>query len=103
MDALGNLIARKGQAGKKIMLAAHMDEIGVIVTHIDEKGFARFTNLGGVRASHLPGSRVRFLNGARGVIGQEREDRERVMRQRWSRCSSTWAPTGKTVPCAWRM
>ena len=73
VDALGNLIARKGQAGKKIMLAAHMDEIGVIVTHIDEKGFARFTNLGGVKASHLPGSRVRFLNGARGVIGQERE------------------------------
>jgi tetrahedral aminopeptidase len=73
VDALGNLIARKGQAGKKVMLAAHMDEIGVIVTHIDEKGFARFTNLGGVKARHLPGSRVRFLNGASGVIGLERE------------------------------
>jgi len=74
VDALGNLIARKGQSGKKIMLAAHMDEIGVIITHIDEKGFARFTNLGGVKAKHLPGSRVRFLNGASGVIGVERVD-----------------------------
>jgi tetrahedral aminopeptidase len=73
VDALGNLIARKGQTGKKVMLAAHMDEIGVIVTHIDEKGFARFTNLGGVMARNLPGSRVRFLNGASGVIGLERE------------------------------
>ena len=74
VDALGNLIARKGQSGKKIMLAAHMDEIGVIITHIDEKGFARFTGLGGVRATNLPGSRVRFLNGATGVIGLERAD-----------------------------
>jgi tetrahedral aminopeptidase len=74
VDALGNLIVRKGQTGKKIMLAAHMDEIGVIITHIDEKGFARFTNLGGVRAKNLPGSRVRFLNGASGVIGVERHD-----------------------------
>ncbi len=67
VDALGNLIAIKGQAsvdGKRIMLAAHMDEIGLIVTHIDEQGFARFTNLGGVKVQHLPGSRVRFLNGA---------------------------------------
>ena len=74
VDALGNLIARKGHSGKKIMLAAHMDEIGVIITHIDEKGFARFTGLGGVRVANLPGSRVRFLNGATGVIGVERTD-----------------------------
>lgn len=74
VDALGNLIARKGHSGKKIMLAAHMDEIGVIITHIDEKGFARFTGLGGVRAANLPGSRVRFLNEATGVIGLERVD-----------------------------
>lgn len=72
VDALGNLIARKGQIGqdgKKIMLVAHMDEIGLIVTHVDEHGFARFTTLGGVRAQNLPGGRVRFMNGASGVIG----------------------------------
>jgi endoglucanase len=77
VDALGNLIARKGastEAGMRIMLAAHMDEIGVMVTHVDENGFARFTTIGGVRAYNLPGSRVRFLNGSSGVIGTEKLD-----------------------------
>lgn len=74
VDALGNLIARKGAlkpGGKKIMLVAHMDEIGIIATHIDENGFVRFTTIGGVRAYNCPGGRVRFLDGANGVIGIE--------------------------------
>ncbi len=74
VDALGNLIARKGTRkanGRRIMLAAHMDEIGVIATHIDENGFVRFTTIGGVRTINCPGSRVRFLNGTAGVIGVE--------------------------------
>jgi tetrahedral aminopeptidase len=77
VDNLGNLFARKGQAvdgGLKIMLAAHMDEIGLMVTHIDQAGFARFLPLGGVRSQNCPGGRVRFLNGARGVIGVEKLD-----------------------------
>jgi putative aminopeptidase FrvX len=77
VDALGNLIARKGQKsahGRKIMLAAHMDEIGVIATHVDEDGFVRFTTIGGVRPINCIGGRVRFLNGALGVIGVERID-----------------------------
>jgi endoglucanase len=82
VDALGNLIARKGvqsNEGVRIMLAAHMDEIGVMITHVDENGFARFTTIGGVRAYNLPGSRVRFLNGASGVIGVEKlEDANKV-------------------------
>lgn len=74
VDALGNLIARKGSRGEnglRIMLAAHMDEIGLIVTHVDENGFVRFTRIGGVYARNLIGGRVRFLNGALGVIGGE--------------------------------
>ena len=74
VDALGNLIARKStrkKNGRRIMLAAHMDEIGVIATHIDENGFVRFTTIGGVRAINCPGNRVRFLNGTAGVIGIE--------------------------------
>jgi len=76
VDALGNLIVRKGPASgasgaKKIMIAAHMDEIGVIATHIDENGFVRFTGIGGVYPRNLPGGRVRFMNGTPGVIGME--------------------------------
>ncbi len=72
-DALGNLIVRKGTVGqgKRIMLAAHMDEIGVMVSHIDEQGFARFAPIGGVRPAYCLGGRVRFLNGQVGVIFSE--------------------------------
>jgi len=75
VDALGNLIARKGSKGKngkRIILVAHMDEIGLIATHIDENGFIRFTAIGGVRPQALLGGRVRFLNGTPGIIGAER-------------------------------
>jgi putative aminopeptidase FrvX len=74
VDALGNLIARKGKGGadgQKIMLAAHMDEIGVMVTQVDGNGFVRFTTLGGVRPYTCVGGRVRFLNGVCGVINME--------------------------------
>lgn len=74
VDPLGNLIARKGQAsteGIKVMLAAHIDEIGIMVTQVDENGFIRFTTLGGVRAYNCVGGRVRFLNGALGLIAME--------------------------------
>ncbi len=77
VDALGNLIVRKGQRapdGLKIMLAAHIDEIGVIVTHVDAEGFVRFTTLGGVRPHTCVGGRVRFLNGLSGVIYMEPPD-----------------------------
>src|SRR5574340_87371 len=75
VDALGNLIVRKGSKkadGLRIMLTAHMDEIGLIATHIDENGFVRFTSIGVVRPNTLLGGRVRFLNGVSGVIGGER-------------------------------
>ena len=78
VDALGNLIARKNPgsglqsgSGQKIMLAGHMDEIGVIATYIDEAGFIRFSNIGGVFPRYVPGGRVRFLNGTLGVINTE--------------------------------
>jgi len=74
-DAMGNLIVRKGRKsdlGLKIMLSAHMDEIGLMVTHVDKNGFARFTTIGGVRPHNCLGGRVRFLNGVAGVIGGEK-------------------------------
>jgi putative aminopeptidase FrvX len=77
VDALGNLIARKGsksEGGLRVMLSAHMDEIGVIATHVDENGFVRFTNVGGVRPHTCIGGRVQFLDGTRGVIFMDRMD-----------------------------
>ncbi len=76
VDALGNLIVKKGaaQAGKtvkKIMVAAHMDEIGLIASHIDEQGFIRFTTVGGVYPQMLMGARVRFYSGLPGIIYTE--------------------------------
>jgi len=79
-DALGNLIVlKKGRAqnsvaSRKVMLAAHMDEIGVIITHADDKGFLRFSNIGGVFPIGLVGSRVVFADGSIGVIGRERPE-----------------------------
>ncbi|MFN8388223.1 MAG: M42 family metallopeptidase [Anaerolineales bacterium] len=80
VDALGSLIARKHPSKvtkdtKKIMIAAHMDEIGLMVSHVDENGFARFSNIGGVFAKYVLGGRVRFLNGVTGVIGFDRFDK----------------------------
>ena len=72
VDALGNLIARKKGSGKKVMFSAHADEIGVIVTYIDDDGFLRFSNVGGLNLLTLLGGRVRFANGVIGVIGKEK-------------------------------
>ena len=71
VDTLGNLIATKPGKGKKIMVAAHMDEIGVIATYIDEKGFIRFSNIGGVSAFVSVGQKVKFKNGTIGTVFYE--------------------------------
>jgi len=74
VDALGNLIAIKRGNGKKIMVASHMDEIGIMVTNIDENGFLRFTNIGGVSPSISLYQRVMFADGTMGVVGMEELD-----------------------------
>src|SRR6056297_607078 len=75
-DNLGNLIAvKKGKSnGKKIMFAAHMDQIALMITHIDENGFLRFTNVGGVGHNYLPGTPVIFGDDNVGTIGVEKLD-----------------------------
>lgn len=53
-DTLGNLVAKKNGNGKlKVMITAHTDEIGLVVKHIDEKGFIWFETVGGVRPQVL--------------------------------------------------
>jgi putative aminopeptidase FrvX len=79
VDTLGNVIARKGKGGKRVMVAAHMDEIGLIATHIDASGFVRFTTVGIPFVRYLLGGRVRFVNGVQGVIGSERPEKYNVI------------------------
>ncbi len=70
VDALGNLHAVKNGTGEgqTIMLAAHMDEIGLMVTEIEEEGFLRFTNIGGLFPQNLVSARVIFENDVMGLI-----------------------------------
>lgn len=70
-DVMGNLIAFKEGKGKSIMLSAHMDEIGLIITHIDQKGFLRFASIGGVSDALSIGQRVQFSDGTIGYISSE--------------------------------
>jgi putative aminopeptidase FrvX len=82
VDPLGSLVVRKQGSGdgRRILLDAHMDEIGVMVTYVDEKGFARITHIGGVNPLNCVGGRVAFADGTQGVIGVEekREDTSKV-------------------------
>jgi tetrahedral aminopeptidase len=85
-DPLGSLLVHReegaggrgksapGGPGRRIMLAAHMDEIGIVVTHVDQKGFVRFGSVGGVFPLPLSGGRVQFTGGRTGVIGVEKLD-----------------------------
>ena len=69
-DPLGNLICRVGSGGPKIMVSAHMDEIGLMATYVEPKsGYLRFSGIGGLNLTTLFGNRVRFENGTIGVIG----------------------------------
>jgi putative aminopeptidase FrvX len=70
IDNMGNVIAlKKGKsAAKKSMAAAHMDEIGFIVTHIDDKGFVRFNPVGGFDPKTLTSQRV-IIHGRKDIMG----------------------------------
>lgn len=73
VDALGNLIVEKRgakRAESKVMLASHMDEVGLIITYITEDGFLRFACVGGIDSRALFGKAVRVgEQGISGVIG----------------------------------
>ena len=78
-DTLGNLICKKsGTSGKRVMLSAHMDQIGLIVVDIDEKGFLRFGPVGGIDPEATLYRDVVFENGVRGVIYCEEKDKKGV-------------------------
>ena len=58
IDDFGNVIARKGKGKKKIMIAAHMDEVGLMVKHITKEGYINFIKVGGIDDRVLPAQRV---------------------------------------------
>lgn len=71
LDAVGNLITLKkgtGNSRKKIMLAAHSDEVGLCVVRIMENGLLKVKQVGGLSAFVLYMNRVQFANGTKGVI-----------------------------------
>ena len=72
-DVMGNLIAvKKGtDGGKRIMLSAHMDHIGLAVIDADKNGFLRVCNVGGIRAAKMVSGHVVFENGVCGVVGAD--------------------------------
>lgn len=73
-DVTGNCIAHKNGSGSKVMLAAHADEVGLMIHYIDERGFLYFKEIGGVDTSLLPGQRISIegINGpVIGVIGKK--------------------------------
>lgn len=87
IDKIGNLIARKGSGSPKIMITAHMDEIGLMVKHVDDNGFISFEPIGGWDKRILQAQKFK-IHGSKGpligVIGskpihlQEKEEEKRV-------------------------
>ena len=79
-DTLGNLIVRRKGEGPKVMFSAHMDSIGMIVTHIDDKGFLRFGKLGGLAPHEILSAPIRFANGTRGLVALENKVEAKEMK-----------------------
>lgn len=100
-DVAGNSFARLGNEGNpRIMFAGHIDEIGVMVTHIDDEGYLSFDTIGGWDHQVFVGQRVILLGRAgqvTGVVGKkaihlmEREEREKV-----SKVEDLWIDIGAT-------
>ncbi len=69
-DALGNLIClKRGSSGKKLLFCAHMDEVGLMIHHVDERGFARFIAVGGIDPRTLLAQRVRVQTAQGELLG----------------------------------
>jgi endoglucanase len=91
VDRVGNLITRKGSGSPKIMLAAHMDEIGLMVKYITKDGFIKFDTVGGWDDRIMLGSKVK-VHGSKGplvgVIGtkpihlQDREESRNIVKKK---------------------
>ncbi len=101
VDNMGNVYAiKRGKASKKVMIGAHMDEIGFMVTHIDDKGFIRFHTLGGFDPKTLTAQRV-IIHGKKDIIGVMASKPIHVMtadeRNKVAKLSDYFIDTGMTA------
>lgn len=90
LDRMGNVIARMtfGNGSRKLMISAHMDEVGFMVTEVCEDGYLRFDTVGGINGSVLAGRRITLLgkdgkvNGliaSKAIHHKSAEEREKVL------------------------
>ncbi|MCW3129609.1 MAG: M42 family metallopeptidase [Methanophagales archaeon] len=88
-DKLGNLIATKHGKKPSVMIAAHLDEIGLMVKHVEDEGFIRFSTIGGWFDQtllnqrvilHTDGSMVFGVIGSKPPHKMKREEREKVVK-----------------------
>ncbi len=79
-DTLGSTFARvPGRAGGPVCaLVGHIDEIGVIATHVDERGFVSIRRIGGFGVEPLVGQRIEFLSGVKGLVAPKRDTSARA-------------------------
>ena len=69
-DALGNLIVfKKGSSNKNLLFCAHMDEVGLMIHFVDERGFLRFVTVGGIDPRTLLAQRVRVQTKSGALLG----------------------------------
>lgn len=87
VDDFGNLVARKGEGEKTLMVATHMDQIGLTVKHVTDQGFLKFSKVGGVTTQSLLNQRVTIHTQEKdvtGIIGMkpphlmEKEERDKL-------------------------
>ena len=98
-DVVGNSFATvEGQGGPTILLAGHIDEIGIIVTWVDDKGFVYFEPIGGWDPQVLVAQRIRFLGrhgDVFGVIGKKPIHRMKPdEREKASKITDLWVDIG---------
>jgi tetrahedral aminopeptidase len=92
-DPIGNNIKRIGNGKTKIMLEAHADEVGFIITYIDENGFAYFKPIGGIKKDIFVGQKVNILSSHGIMSGFIGKDPEKEIRKD-SPAKDMWIDTG---------
>ena len=105
IDKLGNVRAVMGDHGPTVLVCAHMDEVGMIVTGIEDNGFLRIWQMGGIDPRILPGSEVTVFGREKlyGVIGAKPPHLNNGPLKAAGLSRWTWGCRRKrwSISCAW--